>query len=87
MKTLATSMLTSVFCLALLAGCSDGSDNSAPDPVPPPVEPPVEPPQMQSFSNFTRQVFGDPPDSMPRSVNERQFVQDAQDDEFADLLQ
>ncbi len=86
MKMLFTLLLGT----ALLVGCSDGSDNgNSPPPQPPvgpgPVDPP-QPPMMQSFSAFFRTVFADPADAEPRDVNALEFVQDAQDDDFADLL-
>lgn len=75
---------------AILTGCSNGSDNSSGAQQQAPVEPgPVDPPQppmMQSFSAFVRTVFADPADAQPRDIIAVEFVQDAQDDDFADLL-
>ncbi|MCB1842966.1 MAG: hypothetical protein KDI09_08415 [Halioglobus sp.] len=73
----------------MITGCSDGSDNrDVGMPQPPPVDPgPVDPPpSMQSFSTFVRGVFSDPADAQPRAINGVEFVQDADDDDFADLL-
>tara|TARA_R110000823_G_scaffold47903_9_gene121840 strand:+ start:25085 stop:25345 length:261 start_codon:yes stop_codon:yes gene_type:complete len=75
--------------VTLLTACSDGSDNNAAVAPPPPVDPgPVEPPPptMQSFSAFARSVFADPANSQPRELNGLEFVFDANDDDFADLL-
>tara|TARA_R110000772_G_scaffold127819_6_gene235361 strand:- start:63756 stop:63905 length:150 start_codon:yes stop_codon:yes gene_type:complete len=45
-----------------------------------------EPPRLQSFSAFVRDVFADPADASPRDINDLEFVSDAEDDDFADLL-
>lgn len=86
-------LLPIIVGVALLAGCgSDNNDKVVMPPVQPPVDPPVEPPvepptMMPSFAAFTRTVFADDANAMPREVNNMQFNQDAADDDFADLLQ
>ena len=43
-------------------------------------------PQQQSMQLFTRDAFGEDADDEPSLVNAIEFAQDADDDEFADLL-
>ncbi len=43
-------------------------------------------PQQQSMQNFTRDAFGADPDGDPELINAIEFQQDADADEFADLL-
>ena len=43
-------------------------------------------PQQQSMQNFTRDAFNADPDGDPALINAIEFQQDADDDEFADLL-
>jgi|TARA_R110002072_G_scaffold27543_23_gene89600 hypothetical protein len=77
-------LLVSLFLVA----CSDGGDRVVVPAPPPGGQPPVapEPPRLQSFSAFVRDVFADPADASPRDINDLEFVSDAEDDDFADLL-
>ena len=43
-------------------------------------------PQQESIQQFTRVAFADPADGDPELVNAVDFIQDADNDDFADLL-
>ena len=78
-------------CLTIIGACSDSSNRSSAivePPAPPPAEPtPEEPPAMQSFADFARTIFAETENNTPREINDLQFAQDAQGDDFEDLLQ
>ncbi|MFK8050632.1 MAG: hypothetical protein AB8B81_19570 [Halioglobus sp.] len=78
-------------CLTIIGACSDNSNRSSaivePPPPPPAEPPPGEPPAMQSFADFARTIFSERANNTPSEVNDLQFAQDAQGEDFEDLLQ
>ena len=44
-------------------------------------------PEERSMQQFARSVFSDAPDGAPELINAVSFIADAEDDDFADLLQ
>ena len=78
-----------VACLVLLTACHGGNNRRAdPAPAVPATTVPDEAmqPATVSFREFVRQTFADDADANPRPVNAVVFDQDAEGDDFADLL-
>ncbi|MCZ6887272.1 MAG: hypothetical protein O7H39_02165 [Gammaproteobacteria bacterium] len=77
-----------VACLVLLTACHGGNNRADPAPTVPATTVPDEAmqPATVSFREFVRQTFADDADANPRAVDAVVFDQDAEGDDFADLL-